>query len=151
MWAHYFNTCRCATVLKLLLLSVTVIMLHLEIVGPQTVEWSLHQASVLMTSAVSHKCGLTQKKRRAQRRKLTMVLKFAELKILRHCCKPKGVKGPPIWYFHLFVFPVCKHLRHMQTVTRRVTLLLFQMTSSSHSTRGLCWKHSILRFRIFQI
>lgn len=37
-----------------------------------------------------------------------MVLKFAELKILRHCCKPKGVKGPPIWYFHLFVFPVCK-------------------------------------------
>lgn len=108
MWAHYFNTCRCATVLKLLLLSVTVIVLHLEIVGPQTVEWSLHQASVLMTSAVSHKCGLTQKKRRAQWRKLTMVLKFAELKILRHCCKPKGVKGPPIWYFHLFVFPVCK-------------------------------------------
>lgn len=37
-------------------------MLHLEIVGPQTVEWSLHQASVLMASAVSHKCGLTQKK-----------------------------------------------------------------------------------------
>lgn len=40
-------------------------MLHLEIVGPQTVEWSLHQASVLMTSAVSHKCGLTQKKKKS--------------------------------------------------------------------------------------
>lgn len=47
-----------------------------------------------------------------------------------HCSAPKGVKGPPVCYFHLPYSQFAKSLRHEQTLThRQLALLLFYMIS----------------------